>query len=1046
MHNLIQQTILNVAMIMAVGSASSILMAQDFNRDIRPILSDRCFKCHGPHQAANESGLRLDIESVAHEWQAFVPGDIDSSVAIERVLSADEDLKMPPPGSRLTISGKEIELLKKWVQQGAKYEQHWSFQALPKSVQVPGLANDAKWIGNPIDAFVLRELQKHQMQPSAESERWRWLRRVTFDLTGLPPLPNDIQDFINDESADAFEKVVDRLLASADFGQHMAVSWLDAARYADSYGYQADLLSPTWPWRDWVVQAFNENLAYDKFLSWQLAGDLIPDASRDQILATAFNRLHRQTNEGGSVELEWRTEYAADRVHTFGTAMLGMTLECARCHDHKFDPVPQQDYYNLFAFFNNVDEWGMYHDSSRVPTPSLLLPTEQQEKQIADIQQRMAKQIKVDEIARSDLFVDNRFDSWLHDHTEIEIDLKPVAHWSLDELDEDRQFSNSVENALPGNTSSANELVPGLFGNALKLSGDDPAEFPVSGNWLEPWQRFSISMWLSIPEDLKDAVILHRQGGTDVGTFGTRVSLENGRIRFAMTRFWPGNALAVESFQIDTFRKWHHVVISNNGSGSASGMQVYVDGIGASAIIRDRLTKDPQHRPGKNPGFVVGEQFRQVGFRGGLIDDISVFDKALSPVEVIALFDQKTRVSANIFDRASLESHYVNSHLTVGPVNKLLQEFLQTRVGVAETMVMREMKPQRAAWVLHRGDYDAPRGKENLAIRKTPTALPAFSNGMPENRLGLAQWLTADVHPLTARVAVNRFWQGFFGRGLVKTPNDFGYQSEMPLHSDLLDWLARDFVTHYWNVKRLCKQIVLSSTYRQTSRCDASLRKQDPENRLLARGPAQRLTAEMIRDMALHTSGLLNRKIGGPPVSPYQPVQIWRENNTMTPAYNQSVGKDLYRRSLYTVWKRTTPMPNMMLFDATSREVCTLERSKTNTPQQAMVLMNDVQFVEASRVLAENAISENQKAGDAAMIQGLFLRLTGRPADDSEQTITMALLSEQRRLFQDDLENATILANTGESATGPIADIANLAAVTVLAQAIMNSDATIWKR
>ena len=876
------------------------------------------------------------------------------------------------------------------------------------------------------------------------------MRRVSFDLTGLPPTPEEILAFENDDSPEAYKRVVDRLLASEEFGKHMAISWLDAARYADSYGYQADLLSPTWPWRDWVVRAINQNLPYNQFLLWQIAGDLVPDAETDQILATAFNRLHRQTNEGGSVELEWRTEYAADRVHTFGTAMLGMTLECARCHDHKFDPVSQRDYYNLFAFFNNIDEWGMYHDSSRVPTPSLLLPTDDQQASIREMEDWLeSRRGDWKRFAGSDEFV-NRFDAWLENHSEIEIVASPVAYWSLDELNESKQLSNGVSGGKPATTSPANTLADGYRGKAMKLTGDDAAEFQVENNWLEPWRPYSISFWIQVPENTTNAVILHRQGGTDVGNFGTRVSIRDGRVRFEKVRFWPGNALAVESRDTLSANHWHHIVVTNDGSATAAGMHVYIDRENQGVILRNTLTKDPQYRPGKNPGFVVGEQFRRIGLRNGLIDEISVFDMPLSPVEVSAIRNDQKKISTGQFDRQVLVAHFLKStEERVAWMKEeagLVEALLKARVSIIETMVMQEREDQRPAYVLNRGEYDAPRTEDNLARRGTPKALPSMQEHMPRNRLGLARWLISDNHPLTARVAVNRIWQGFFGKGLVETPNDFGYQSEMPVYSELLDWLARDFVDNDWDVKRLCRQIVLSSTYRQTSRCGEELRKQDPENRWLARGPSGRLTAEMIRDMALFVSGLLNDQAGGPPVSPYQPVNIWRENNTMTPAYNQSVGTDLYRRSLYTVWKRTTPMPNMMTFDATSREVCTVQRAETNTPQQAMVLLNDVQFVEAARVLATRSIVDHPDADDGARIQWLFVRLAGRLADDRELAILKELLTGQRTEFASDPENATKLAGVGETPVPKEVPVAELAAVTVVTQAILSSDATIWKR
>ena len=1023
--------------------------AQNFNRDIRPILSDRCFKCHGPDAAGNESGLRLDVAQEAYDSSAFVPGDIDASAAIERMLSDDADLKMPPVDSHLNLTDDEIDLLKRWVKNGAKYDRHWAFKPIRKFMMVPHYSMVRDWIQNDIDVYVMRQLDSRKLEPSPEAEKWRWLRRVTYDLTGLPPTVEEIEAFQADEGMDAYEKVVDRLLASDSFGQHMAVSWLDAARYADSYGYQSDQLATNWPYRDWVVNAINENLPYDEFLKWQIAGDMLPDATREQVLATAFNRLHRMTNEGGSVELEWRTEYVADRVNTFGTAMLGLTLECARCHDHKFDPVSQKDYYSLSAFFNNIDEWGMYNDGSRVPTPSLLLPTEQQETDASAIQSKLKEELK-DWLDADEAANDAAFEQWLSENSQLDLQLQPVSHWTLDELSDKKEFKNEVADGAMGRSSPANRLVDGFRGKALQLTGDDAAEFPVEGNWLEAWQPYSVSCWLKIPETTGEAVILHRQGGTDVGTYGTSLRLIDGHLRFAIVRFWPGNALAVKTKSPVPTGKWIHVVITNNGLGTASNMKIYVNGQDESVVTRDNLYKDPQHRPANATGFVVGQQFRRVGFKAGLIDEIAVYPVALSGIEIAAVRDGVDQVSTADFSHEELQAHYSMPEMAIRKRIGAIAELLKSNLGVVEISVMNEKPGISVAHVLHRGEYDAPRTRETLVQRATPSALPELSGEQDElNRLSLAEWLTADDHPLTSRVAVNRIWQGFFGVGLIATPNDLGYQSQMPVQSDLLDFLARDFIKSGWDVKALCREIVLSATYRQTSVCDEALRTRDPQNEWLARGPARRLTAEMVRDTALFTSGLLNDTAGGRSVSPYQPTNIWRENNTMTPAYNQSVGVDLYRRSLYTVWKRTTPMPNMMTFDATSREVCVVQRSRTNTPQQAMVLLNDVQFVEAARLLAERALialADAKDASDTALVQWLFIRLTGREADERELSLLGELLTEQRQRFGQEMDNASKLAEAGQSARNEQLDVVEVAAVTVLAQAIFNSDATIWQR
>ncbi len=1016
----------------------------DFQRQILPLLSDRCFTCHGPHEDSRQAGLRLDQRDALLDQ--VTPGEPDASELWLRVSSDDENEQMPPPDSKLSLSNDERELIRKWIGQGAAWNRHWSLEPLPRLIPVPD-CGDSQWPAGDLDRFVLARIEAVGKHPAPAAERWRWLRRVSLDLTGLPPTPEEIEAFENDDSADAFESIVDRLLASPRFGEHMAVSWLDAARYADSYGYQSDLLSPTWPWRDWLVRAINENLPYDRFLTWQLAGDLLPDATTDQRLATAFNRLHRMTNEGGSLELEWRTEYVADRVNTLGAAVLGMTMECARCHDHKYDPISQQDYYNLFAFFNSIDEWGMYHDSGRVPTPSLLLPKPAQDTAIAQATAAL-------ESARSAVrdFRQTRLGALPTDESidPVPADFRiepPVAHFPLDKIDEPRWLANTVDPDQPGNTSQANLVVPGRRDNALQLTGDDVVAFPTIKTGLHPWERFSLSLWIRIPEELSDAVLIHRQGGTDVGFFGTELCLHQGKIQLRMTRFWPGNALAIETVDPIPRGQWVHVVASNQATGTADGLQIYIDGTSGTHVVRNQLTKRPDPPGG---GFDVGARFRSTGFSGGVIDELKFFDRPLSSLEVkwLALGTDSTP-RGRWYSAADLTEHQlVTDPSFVALANQRaarVKQLLDARTGVQEVSVMQETAEPRPAWVLARGDYDSPRTDQNLAARKVPAALPSPGREVRRDRLGLARWLATPDHPRTARVAVNRIWHNFFATGLVATPSDFGVQGQQPSHPKLLDWLARDFVASGWDVKRLCKQIALSSTYRQDSAAPRENWMNDPQNVLLTRGPAKRLTAEMIRDLVLNASGLLNEEMGGPPVSPYQPQNLWREDNTMTPAYQQSVGQQLYRRSLYTVWKRTAPIPNMLLFDAAGREVCVASRTTTNTPLQALVLLNDVQFVEAARVLAERAL---QSHGDtpADAVSEMSLRLTGRSTDPREQELLLELYRQQLEYYQEHRNEADKLQAAGEQEPDQSLPPEQVAAMTMVAQAILGSDAAIWRR
>lgn len=1047
-----------LVLILAGGSAGGDEIR--FNRDVRPILADRCFGCHGPDAASNESGLRLDQAEAAvatpdsDEEAAFIPGDPENSVALQRIRETDPDLKMPPASSHLAISPEELEILEEWVRQGARYEPHWSFRPLEALAPLPEPADQTTvpLPGSRIDFWVRKELERRGLHPAPESEPWRWLRRVSLDLTGLPPEPEELAALEQDPSPEHRARIVDRLLASPHFGEHMAVPWMDAARYADSYGYQSDLLSPTWPWRDWLVSSFNRNLPYDQFLTQQLAGDLLPNADRDSILATAFNRLHRQTNEGGSVEEEWRQEYVADRVNTFGSAILGLTLECARCHDHKFDPLSQREYYALSAFFNNIDEYGTYDSSDRVPTPNLALPDPAQAARIAAAEAEVARLKEEWNRLQAEL-AGAPFETWragLGKPVELP---KPVGDWPLDEIVDGGKLANRAKPENPGTAGNDNRLVPGKSGQALLFSGDSPAEFNGLGARLDPWQRFSVEGWLQVPAGLGDCVILHRQSGTDTGHFGTELRVVNNRLRFSMIRFWPGQALSIETTAEVPRDRWFHFVVSHQGNGSAGGMQILVDGISRTRVVHDQLYKAPG--AGGGDGFAVGERFRSVGLKGGMLDQLRFFDRPLVSWEANLLMQGE--VSVGDLASASLEQQrewfLARSEAAEQLARQLaeaVRRMFDERAGVFETMVMREATGTRPTWVLARGDYNSPRSDDNLVQRDVPECLNDWPAGAPRDRLGLAQWLVADQHPLTARVAVNRVWQNFFGQGLVATPGDFGLQGNYPSHPELLDGLAAEFVARGWDLKWLCREIVLSATYRQTSVVSPEQRNADPGNVWLSRGPARRLSAEMVRDLALAASGLLVRDLGGPPVSPYQPGDLWRENNSMTQAWQQGHGRDLYRRSLYSVWKRTAPLANMTVFDAPSREVCTVSRGPTSTPLQALVLLNDIQFVEAARKTAERALrTDGPETAD--QIGGCFRRLAGRPPDPREQEILQNLFREQLQQFQTVPEDAAKLLRIGESTAEPFPDgsapdPATHAALTIVVQAILNSDAVVWKR
>lgn len=1007
-----------------------------FNRDVRPLLSDRCFSCHGPDQSSRKAKLRLDVRDIALERGAIVPGKPEESSLVKRIFATDPDEVMPPADSHLTLSPAEKKVLRDWIAQGAAYEPHWAFMAPPAAIPLPEVKKKS-WPRNEIDYFVLARLEKEKLKPSKESSRERWLRRVTFDLTGLPPTIEEVDGFLADKSPTAYDVAVDRLLRSQRFGERMAVPWLDAVRYADSYGYQSDQLSPTWPYRDWVVRTFNRNLPYDQFLIEQLAGDLLPGATREQRLATAFNRLHRQTNEGGSVEEEWRLEYVADRVQTAGSVVMGLTFECARCHDHKFDPITQRDFYSMSAFFNSIDEWGTYNGTAHVPTPSLLLPTAEQEALMTETatQLEAARRAWAEKVSGAN----STFQQW-KERGAPRPESGLVAHFTFDDL-ETNQFVNLASRTNKA-ALGANSTAPGKIGQAIRFTGDDGLVVSRVLPSVRAHDQYSAVFWLNVPADFKEGLIFHATEGTDAGYHGTEFLITGGKLFFVIKRFWPGNAIAIETTAALEKGVWTHVGVAYDGSGDAGGMRIFVNGTQAQTrVVRNSLTKDPQNG---DSNITFGARSRTSGLKGVLMDDLRIFNRPVAELEVSELFG-KTAPDESVMRDLFVTS--VSPEIREARQNRsqALKKYFEARNSVQEASVMEDLKTAREAFLLERGRYDAPKTDKTKVTRSTPAFLPKFDGDAPKNRLGLARWLTAANHPLTARVAVNRFWQTIFGRGLVNTVDNFGLQGTLPSHPELLDWLARDFINSGWDTKALVKKMVLSATYRQDSVLRPDLREMDPENVLLARGPAHRLSAEMIRDTALAVSGLIDEKPGGPPVSPYMPGDLWRESNAMSPAYRESVGTDLYRRSVYTVIKRTAPMPNMTAFDAPSREACVLKRPVTGTPQQAFVLLNDTQFVEAARALAEKMIGGG--AGDAAeKIRFAFRRVTGRQPDRSELKLLGELWTEQKRIFHDEPERAGKLVAVGAKKADPSIDPVELAAMTQVVQAIFNLDASIWKR
>jgi hypothetical protein len=1032
----------------------------DYARDVLPILSEKCYKCHGPEETDRQKDLRLDLKEGAFRVEegvaVIVPGKPDKSELVRRISSKDPDEVMPPSDDLRKLSAQQIETLRRWVEQGAKWGTHWAFVA-PDKPQIPAG-------GNPIDAFVRARLNKEKLSPAPEADKATLIRRVTFDLTGLPPTSAEIDAFIADSSPNAYEKLLDRLLASPHYGERMASDWLDVARFADTHGYQMDRYRPMWPWRDWVIKAFNSNLPFDQFLTWQLAGDLLPNATKEQRLATAFNRLHMQNEEGGVVEEEFRVAYVVDRVTTAGTAFLGLTFECSRCHDHKYDPITQRDFYSLFAFFQNIDESGQTsYFTDATPTPAMLLSSDEQDAKLAGL--RSAAAAKEKQLAAVCSDGNTEFERWLASKRAMPADVAGMtARFTFDEpppppgtQPSTQPVANAIDPKHPGVAVEGPRAVEGRFGKAAELSGENGFTFPASGDFQRA-DPFSLSIWLQTPSLAPPRmVVVHKsKAPIDAASRGYELLLENGRVAFGLHHFWPGNSLKVVTKRTVSDKKWTHVAVTYNGSSRADGVRIYIDGEPAEFdIVRDGLSKDIRYG-GKEPDLAIGYRFRDNGFKGGKVDDFRIFNRAVTPLEVTRLAGKDDAFAAawnddpnaiSLAHRDALREYFF-ANVDAG-ATKLAQELTALRrqenelaTSIPEAMVMREMPTTKPAFVLERGSYDKPKEPVSAA---TPAFLPSMPKDQPRNRLGLARWMLADDNPLTSRVVVNRVWQQMFGRGIVETTENFGTQGAQPTHPELLDWLAREFSgPMHWDTKRLLKTIAMSATYRQSSLVSSELLSREPANTLLARGPSRRLTAEMLRDQALSVSGLLVEKIGGPSVKPYQPDGIW-DVAMGRPKYDTDTGEGLYRRSLYTFWKRSVPPPSMTMFDAADKNYCTVRRQSTSTPLQALALLNDTQVAEAARFVAQRMLAEGGATTDAR-IAWAFRVITGRTASDRELVVLKRLFAEQHELFLADPGSAAKLLEVGAKRNDTKYDRADLAAGTVLGIALFNHDSTVMRR
>ncbi|MEM9917243.1 MAG: DUF1553 domain-containing protein [Bacteroidota bacterium] len=1033
----------------------------DYNIHVKPILSDRCFACHGNDKNKLAAGLRLDNAHDAYAELpdspgavAIAPGDLTKSEVIRRLFSDDPDQVMPPPESNLVLTPSEKAILTQWIDEGAEYKPHWAFTA-PQPPPIPKVQQE-DWAVHPIDRFVLKTLESKGWQPSPEADRESLLRRVTFDLTGLPPTIEEIDRFTNDPSPEAYEKVVGRLLQSPHYAERMATDWLDLARFADTHGYTVDRYRDMSPWRDWVIGAFDQNMPYDTFTIWQLAGDLLPNASQEQILATGFNRNHQQNMEGGIVDEEFRVEYVADRTNTLGAAFLGLTVECARCHDHKYDPISHKEYFELFSFFNNVQEAGQISWNNAMPGPTLLLADEKVEAIIDFLDDQIAEQqAAIEQIQTKET---PAFQRWLEGSKRKALNSANaglLAHFNF----ENRRIVNRLQAAQKGVlkqmfTQSKNlktEFVEGQEGNGLRLDGDAWVDLGSVGIF-DMASPFSVGLWVKLPKDLENGVLFHKGHGAALYNFrGYHLALKNNQLEILMAHAAPYNAIIQYADDLPR-EEWIHLLMTYDGSAKAAGLHTYLNGRRLQTkVTSDHLSKDIlfQFEQEPEPGLQIGARWRGAGIKGAVVDDIKVFNRTLSAPEALRLaaptsFKQHLQQPSEAFtaeEKEELKAFYFSEHQEITAAQQKLRmlrkEQNTTRDNIQEVMVMQEMPEARPTYLLERGQYDAPGERVHPATIAAVLPLPA---SYPKNRLGLARWLFHPDHPMTARVAVNRYWQQFFGRGLVKSADDFGNQGEMPSHPELLDWLAMSFRDSGWDVKALLKQIVLSATYRQSSKIRDELAAQDVENVYLWRGPTVRLTAEMMRDNALAASQLLVRKIGGKSVKPYQPKGLWAINGN---TYQADSGENLYRRSLYSFWKRSMPLPTQGTFDAPNRSVCTVKRQKTSTPLQALVLLNDPTFLEAAKVLGEQM---SRKENNRLAIVDTFRKLSGRKPLEGELDVLLELQQKEYEKFVRHPEKMSGWLKAGAYELDAKLPPEKVAANAVVASTILNADATIIKR
>ncbi|MCM8533344.1 MAG: DUF1553 domain-containing protein [Lentisphaeraceae bacterium] len=1028
----------------------------EFNQHIRPILSDKCFHCHGPDEKHIKGKLQLHkfdyaTKNLSKKGKRFaiVPGDVSASSLWERVTTDDEDDIMPPPESHKKLTPKEKQLIKTWIEQGAEYQDHWSFIPINKPKKVSTKLN---WGNSPIDNFVLGELEKAGLKPMPEADKATLIRRVTFDITGLPPTMKELDHFLADNSAGAYEKLIDRLLKSENYGEHMGRYWLDAARYGDTHGLHLDNYRSMWPYRDWVINAFNNNMPFSQFTIEQLAGDLLPNSTLQNKVASGFNRCNVTTSEGGSIAEEYYVRYGIDRTSTTSTVWLGLTTGCAACHDHKFDPVSTKEFYSLTGFFNNITEKAMDGNQANVP-PIVRLFSNDDEAKINSLN----KEVSVINKKMKDFNQDSqKYKDWLSKLASQPLEFSTPKN---PYIFVDFENQESLEVAVSGKERFAAKLTSKTFdadkllkkrekSQALWLDGKDFIDLGNKGDF-ERDQSFSFGGWIQ-SNILKSTTLISKLDNTNYHR-GWDLYFENGRPTVHLIHSWPGDAIKVRTKKRIKSNELVHLLVTYDGSSSAHGIQIYFNGKREDLQIdKNNLKNSIRNSATLN----IGRRYTESSFTG-MIDDIAVYDRVLSPLEVINLHGKspvnklvKLADKRNKKQNSELHKIFINA-FSEGykeleqEANKLKREKKKIEDATPTTLVMQERETPRGAYVLKRGQYDQRGEKVEPSV---PAFLPDFPKGEPKNRLGFAKWLLLPDHPLTSRVTVNRFWAQLFGRGIVETAEDFGSQGSWPTHPKLLDHLAYKFINDNWDIKALMKYMLMSAAYKQSSTATDLAIQKDPYNKLLSRGPRFRLDAEMLRDNALATAGLLVNKIGGKSVKPYQPDGIWYAvaySNSNTRKFAKDSGDSLYRRTLYTFLKRTAPSPMMSAFDAPNRETCTVRRERTNTPLQALQMMNDVQFIEAARHLAANTLKAESQ--DNSRISSMFRKLTARHPKKREVEIMIEILNRHRTEYKKNPSDAAAIIKHGDSPVDTSINPAELAAWTVLANQLLNLDEVLNK-